>query len=131
MTINTPIAETISNAEARALATTGPTGINVVPISMARVTTDAIWLFDFFMDKTVTNINNQAEVALTAWTGLTGVQVKAQARYVSEGPEFAEAVAWVKEHNPDRVTRGLIILEPTAMFDVSPGGHFSPDDLAL
>jgi predicted pyridoxine 5'-phosphate oxidase superfamily flavin-nucleotide-binding protein len=98
---------------------------------MARVTDDAVWLFDFFMNKTVTNVQVNPEVALSAWTGLTGVQVKATASYVTEGPEFDEAVTWVNEQNPDRVTKGLLILTPTEILDVSPGGAFTPDELAI
>jgi predicted pyridoxine 5'-phosphate oxidase superfamily flavin-nucleotide-binding protein len=131
MAISTTIADAIDNAEARALATNGPHGINVVPISMAKVNTDSIWLFDFFMNKTVNNVQANPEVALSAWTGLTGVQVKATASYVTEGPEFEEAVAWVHEQNPDRVTKGLLILTPTEILDVSPGGAFTPDELAI
>jgi predicted pyridoxine 5'-phosphate oxidase superfamily flavin-nucleotide-binding protein len=131
MSITKAVADTITNAEARALATTGSAGLNVVPISMARVTKDTIWLFDFFMDKTVANIKTDNRVSLTAWTGLSGVQVRATARYVSEGSEFEEAVAYVQRENPERVTKGLLILTPSEIYDVSPGGVFSTDDLEV
>ena len=118
------IRDVLSTAAAKAFATYGNTGINVVPVSMIRVNDDTIWLFDFFMDKTVQNLDVKAPVALTAWTDMKGIQIKADAQYVTEGVEFMEAVAWVKEQNPARVVKGLIILTPTKIHDISPGGAF-------
>jgi predicted pyridoxine 5'-phosphate oxidase superfamily flavin-nucleotide-binding protein len=131
MSLSTNVIEFVNGAESRALATNGPAGINVVPISMAKAEEDAIWLFDFFMDKTVSNINADAEVALTTWTGYTGLQIKATATYVTDGADFVQAVAWVKTKNPDRETKGLIILTPSSIYDVSPGGVFASEELRL
>lgn len=131
MSLSTKIAKTLTDATAKALATTGEHGINVVPVSILKVNDDSIWLFDFFMDKTITNITTNTDVALTAWTDMIGVQIKAVATYHTEGAEFDAAVAWVKTQNPDRVTRGLLILKPTAVFDISPGGEYEDDDLML
>ena len=125
------IRDVLSTAAAKAFATYGNTGINVVPVSMIRVNDDTIWLFDFFMDKTVQNLDVKAPVALTAWTDMKGIQIKADAQYVTEGVEFMEAVAWVKEQNPARVVKGLIILTPTKIHDISPGGAFTESDLTI
>lgn len=131
MQFSTTLGEVLTKATAKALATTGPHGINVVPVSMIKVNQDSIWLFDFFMDKTVANLQSNSDVALTAWTDMTGVQLKAAASYYTSGPAFAEAVAWVATQNPARVVKGLIVLTPTEVFDISPGGAYSTDDLAL
>ena len=125
------IRDVLSTAAAKAFATYGNTGINVVPVYMIRVNDDTIWLFDFFMDKTVQNLDVKAPVALTAWTDMKGIQIKADAQYVTEGVEFMEAVAWVKEQNPARVVKGLIILTPTKIHDISPGGAFTESDLTI
>ena len=125
------IRDVLSTAAAKAFATYGNTGINVVPVSMIRVNDDTIWLFDFFMDKTVQNLDVKALVALTAWTDMKGIQVKADAQYITVGDEFTEAVAWVKEQNPARVVKGLIILTPTKIHDISPGGAFLENDLSI
>ena len=125
------IRDVLSTAAAKAFATYGNTGINVVPVSMIRVNDDTIWLFDFFMDKTVQNLDVKAPVALIAWTDMKGIQIKADAQYVTEGVEFMEAVAWVKEQNPARVVKGLIILTPTKIHDISPGGAFLENDLSI
>ena len=130
--MNQTLTSCIENAEAKALATYGPADVNVVPVSMIKVQPDgSIWLFDFFMNKTVENIQANNAVALTCWSGMTGVQVKATTRYLTNGTEFTEAVAWVATQNPDRVVKGLLELTPTEVHDISPGGGFSAADLQL
>jgi len=131
MSLSNKVIETLTTATAKALATTGPDGVNVVPVSMIKVNDDSIWLFDFFMDKTTINVAANSTVALTAWTDMVGVQIKAEAEYVTKGTLFEEATAWVKTQNPERVTRGLLVLTPTAVFDISPGGAFNADELTV
>lgn len=130
-TMHPSLITAIEDATAKALATTGPAGVNVVPVSMVRVVGTKIWLFDFFMEKTVVNIQAEAAVSLAAWAGMQGVQIKAAVTYTTSGPEFDEAVTWVGTQNPDRVVQGLLQLQPTACYDISPGGHFVPEELAL
>jgi predicted pyridoxine 5'-phosphate oxidase superfamily flavin-nucleotide-binding protein len=131
MSLSNTVKETLAKATAKALATDGPHGINVVPISMIKVNNDSIWLFDFFMNKTVLNIATNTSVALVAWTDMAGIQVKAEASYITQGAEFESAVNWVLTQNPNRVTKGLLVLKPTAVFDVSPGGMYAAEDLTI
>lgn len=125
------VRDILTTATAKALATNGSADINVIPVSMIKVNDDTIWLFDFFMDKTAQNLRTNTQVALTAWTDMKGVQVKADAQYITDGDEFTEAVAWVKEQNPARTVKGLIILTPTKIHDISPGGAFTESDLTI
>jgi predicted pyridoxine 5'-phosphate oxidase superfamily flavin-nucleotide-binding protein len=125
------ISDALSTATAKAFATYGNCGVNVVPVSMIRVNDNTIWLFDFFMDKTAQNLQTDNRIAFTAWTDMKGVQIKADAQYVTEGDKFTEAVAWVKAQNPARTVRGLIILTPTKIHDISPGGAFAENDLLI
>jgi predicted pyridoxine 5'-phosphate oxidase superfamily flavin-nucleotide-binding protein len=81
--------------------------------------------------KSAKNIEASPQVALTAWTGMKGVQIKGTAEYLTYGPDFEEAVSFAASENPSRVVKGLIILSPTKIFDISPGGAFSATDLAL
>lgn len=73
------------------------------------------------MGKTVTNLVANPAVALTAWSGLSGVQIKATAVYVTEGETFTSEVAVMEERFPERTLRGLVVLTPTALYDVSAG----------
>lgn len=113
----------IEDAEGRALATTGPHGVNCVPVSVVKVLDDTIHLFDFFMGKTVENLKTEPEVALSCWKGLCGVQVKATASYVTEGEVFEAAKIEMKSCHPDRVLSGVIVLEPSAFYDISAGAE--------
>ena len=113
--------DTIEKASGRALATTGPNGINVAALSMARVKDSEVWLFNFFMRKTVENIEAEPEVALSCWTGLEGIQMKGEVEYVTEGDRFKEAVEWVAGENPDRVVKGLLVFTPSEIYDLSAG----------
>ncbi|MCA9363070.1 pyridoxamine 5'-phosphate oxidase family protein [Candidatus Kaiserbacteria bacterium] len=131
MKISPKISDIVRTAKAKALATVGDDGVNVVPVSTIKVNDSSIWLFDFFMKKTTENIKENKSVGLACWTDLTGVQIKAEVEYVNEGELFTEATAWVKNECPDRVVKGLLILTPTQICDISPGGVFCSEDLEL
>lgn len=121
----------LETASAKAFATTGPEGINVVPVSMIRVLESDIWLFDFFMDKTVRNSSASPTCALTAWTDMQGIQLKGDVTYLTDGALYDEAVVWVRSQNPERIVKGLLIIKPTAVFDISPGGAYSAQQLGV
>lgn len=113
------IIDQIINAEARALATTGPHEVNVVPVSVVAVQNEKIYLYNFFMKKTVENLQTEPLVALTCWSGLAGIQVKARAHYLTSGDVFTEAKTEMLVRFPDRTLSGVIELTPTVIFDVS------------
>ena len=106
---------------ARALATCGSAGLNVVPVSVVTKEDNSLILYDFFMGKTVVNINATGEVALTAWDGLVGIQIKGQACYESSGDSYNKAVTVMRGRFPERTLRGIIRISPEAVFLVSPG----------
>jgi predicted pyridoxine 5'-phosphate oxidase superfamily flavin-nucleotide-binding protein len=106
-------------AEAKSLATYGSAGVNVIAVYSIDVTDEAIILYNFFMGKTIENIIAAPEVALAAWSGFVGVQVKGVATYVTEGERFDEAVVVMKEKFPERTLRGLVVLTPRTVYDIS------------
>lgn len=113
------IIDQIINADARALATTGPHGVNVVPVSVVAIHDGHIHLYNFFMGKTVENLIAEPTVALTCWKGLAGIQVKAVATYLEEGEVFDAAQEEMLTRFPDRTLGGVIVLTSTAVYDVS------------
>ena len=129
--MHTRVKDTILNAEAKALATYGPAGINVVPVSMIRIKDTTIDLFDFFMNKTMQNLDQTSSVALVCWSNLEGVQVKGVVTQIKNGPDFDEAKQWVQTQNPDRVLQTVLRVAPQELFDISPGGAFTHDELTL
>lgn len=120
--ITIQIIESINSATAKALATQGPAGLNVVPVSVIKIVNDQIWLFDFFMNKTAENLKNDAsEIALTCWNGMSGIQIKATAIYLATGDQYDAAKRQMLVEFPDRTLKGLIILTPSKYYDISPG----------
>lgn len=111
----------VMEAEARVLATHGPCGINAIPVSVVTIDDNHVYLYNFFMDKTVRNIQDEQTVAFTAWKGFAGVQMKATASYVTTGDLFATAVETMKKRFPNRVLSGVIVLTPTSFYDCSAG----------
>lgn len=112
----------LQTAEGKALGTYSPeTGINVVPVSSLRLEGDEIILVNYFFSKTLENISSHPEVSLAAWKGLKGCQIKAKARYETEGEMFDTVVDWIAETIPGRVVKGILVLTPVKCYDVSAG----------
>jgi uncharacterized pyridoxamine 5'-phosphate oxidase family protein len=61
------IEEFILSAEAKALATYSNDNLNVVPVSSIKIMEGKIWLINYFMDKTLSNILENKSVALVCW----------------------------------------------------------------
>lgn len=120
MKLTQEIKEVILNAESKALATMNLSLINVVPVSTMKIINKKIILVDYFMGKTVENIKANSHVALTCWTGFTGYQIKADAEYKTRGDVFDRIKTWVAEILPDRMVKGILLLEPNAVFNISP-----------
>lgn len=110
----------ILSADSKALATYSNNSLNVVPVSSLRVKDGNIWLINYFMDKTLSNILANKNVSLVCWRKMTGYQIKGEADYFTEGKDFDEAVSWIKEMLPDRTVKGLIVIKPKEIFDISP-----------
>jgi len=119
MDLSQEITQILLNAEAKALATVYNNAINVVPVSSVKVVDNKIWLIDYFFDKTLYNIQQNPKVALTFWIGLRGYQIKAKTNYLTQGVEFDTAKKWISSIHPNRTVKGLLILETTAIFDIS------------
>lgn len=112
--------DTLLSADSKALATTGPHGLNVVPVSTIRIVDGKIWLINYFFKKTLENILTDPSVSLVGWKGFDGFQVRASVVYVDKGAQFEEARKWVAQSLPDRVVKGLLILTPEFAYDISP-----------
>lgn len=113
------IIDIVLNADGKALATYYKDCVNVIPVSSIKIVEDKIWLINYFLDKTLQNIINNPRASLVCWKGLEGYQIKTRVTYVTGGDAFAEAKQWIAKILPERVVKGLLILEPTEVFDVS------------
>ncbi len=112
--------EFILSAEAKALATYANGSLNVIPVSSIKIVDGKIWLINYFMHKTLVNILKDGNVALVCWRKMMGYQIKGKVSYVIGGQDFDKATEWIKSILPERVVKGLIILTPEEIHDVSP-----------
>ncbi len=110
----------ILSADSKALATFSDLGINVVPVSTIKIIDGEIWLVNCFMDKTISNIEKNPIASLVCWRKMMGYQIKGPISYETEGNNFDLAVDWIKSILPERVVKGLIILRPEEIYDISP-----------
>lgn len=111
-------------AEGKALATySTETGVHVVPVSSIRVEEDNIILVNYFFGATLRNINYDPHVALSAWIGLKGYQIKGTVVEEKEGERYDGIVKWIDETIPGRVVKSILVLTPTRVFDVSAGAN--------
>lgn len=111
--------EVILNATGKALATSSDGEVHVVPVSSVRVVDGKIQLVNYFFGKTLSNLLDNPKVSLAVWKGLVGYQIKASAKHETEGEVFEEIKAWIKETIPDRIVKGVLILTPEKIYDVS------------
>lgn len=120
MQLSAKCIEVLLTAEAKALATKGSDGaINVVPVSTLKLVGEEVVLVNYFFGQTLENLQCNPEVALAFWKGLEGYQLKAVARHETTGALFDEVVIWIKEILPDRVVKGIVVLTPQSVRDVS------------
>lgn len=114
------IEQFILSADSKALATYADGSLNAVPVSSIKIVGGKIWLINYFMDKTLENILKNENVALVCWRKMMGYQIKGTVSYVTDGEDFESAVEWIKSILPERIVKGLIILNPKEIYDVSP-----------
>lgn len=119
MKLSKNVTEMILNSESKALATSNPEGVNVAPVSTVKVINNQIILVNYFMRKTLENIQRNSHVALACWKGLEGYQIKGTAEHLNSGELFDSISVWVKEILPERTVRGILVLTPEEIFDVS------------
>ena len=120
MEFSQKVIDALLTADSKALATTGPHGLNVVPVSTIRIVDGKIWLINYFFKKTFENILANPVASLVGWKAFVGFQVRASVEYVDTGERFEEAKHWVAQRLPDRTVKGLLILTPESVYDISP-----------
>jgi predicted pyridoxine 5'-phosphate oxidase superfamily flavin-nucleotide-binding protein len=122
MILDTIVEKALLEAEGKALATySDDYGVSVVPVSSVRIIAGKVVLVNYFLGQTLLNIETNKEVALTFWSGLKGYRIKATAVHETTGPVFAEVVDWIRETIPGRVVKGVLILQPSAVYDIGAG----------
>lgn len=121
VTLTEEILGVLLNAQtSKALATYGPQGINVIPVSTVRVVDNTIFLFDYFFNKTKDNLlHGDSSVMVTFWLGLKAYQIVSEAEYITQGNVFDDMVVWDSKIHPDRIVKGIVAITPIQICDIS------------
>ena len=125
--MNQRIREIFENQQIVVLATATKKGIpNVVPIAAKKIIDDeTILISDQFLNKTLTNMKDNPQVALTCWDKNEGYQIKGMATIETSGPLYQDTARWIEELgrklNIPMKSKGAVVVKITEIYDVSPG----------
>jgi hypothetical protein len=125
--MNPRIKEIFEKQETIVLATATKDGVpNVVPVNAKKIIDDeTILISDQFFNKTLKNLKENPQVAITIWDKLEGYQLKGSVTIETSGKRFEETAKWIdemaKKLNPPIKSKGAVILKLTEIYNVSPG----------
>lgn len=121
--LDADVKKVLQNAPMWVLATADPNGVpNAVPINFVQVLNDSqIMLTNIAMNKTIANIKNNPNVAVTVWHEHEGYQIKGKAIIEESGANFEGAVAQVKKEKPFLDPKGVVIINIEEIYVTTPG----------
>jgi hypothetical protein len=122
VTLTPEIKESLQAAKIAFLATASKAGIpNVVPIAAFKVRDEGTLLIsDQYFNKTLSNMKENKEVALSWWAEKGGFQVKGTVTVHTNDEIFRENVAWMKESWPKFSPKSAVLVKITGVYIVKP-----------
>lgn len=117
------IIESLRGTKIAFLATSSEKGIpNVVPIAAFTVRDDGTMLIsDQYFNKTLQNMKENPEIALSWWGEKGGFQIKGTVTIHTNDEIFRENVAWMKESWSSFVPKSAVLVKITGVYIVKPG----------
>ena len=121
------IREVLEKQQVVVLATATESGIpNAVPVGAKKIIDDeTILISDQHLNKTLTNMKENPQAAITFWEGLEGYQIKGTVTIETSGKIFEETAQWIEEMGKlikrPLKSKGAVILKITDIYGVSPG----------
>lgn len=121
------IREMFEKQETVVLATASKEGIpNVVPVNAKKIIDDeTILISDQFFNKTLKNMKDNPQIAITIWDKLEGYQLKGTVNIETSGQRFEETAKWIegigKSLNLPLKSKGAVVVKLTEIYNVSPG----------
>ncbi|MDO4555093.1 MAG: pyridoxamine 5'-phosphate oxidase family protein [Lachnospiraceae bacterium] len=105
------------------LATCADNEPNVVPVGLKEITEDGkLVVGDVFLETTLKNIQSNSKVAIAAYDGKEGYQVKGTAEYVTEGPVLDAMKVKAEELFKGALSaKGALIITPEKVIVTTPG----------
>jgi uncharacterized protein len=128
--LNNQVKAAIKQADLYPLATASNIGHpNVIPVKFVLIENDdELWLVDNFMDKTLTNLEQNPAVALNVLIPEQNIsyQIKGKTQIETSGDKYQKMRDIVLKIKPDAPAKGLIVMHVSEVFDCWPGatiGH--------
>jgi predicted pyridoxine 5'-phosphate oxidase superfamily flavin-nucleotide-binding protein len=123
VTLTQEIKESLRGTKTYFLATSSKKGIpNVVPIAAVKLLDDGTMLIsDQFFNKTLENMKENPEIALSWWGDKGGFQIKGTVTIHTNDEIFRQNVAWMKEDWPKFVPKSAVKVKITGVYIVKPG----------
>ena len=95
---------------------------NVVPIGAFKLMDDETLLIsDQYFNKTLANLIENNEIALSWWGEKGGFQVKGKATLHTNDDVFLKDVAWMKEFRPNLTPKSAVVLKISEVYSIKPG----------
>jgi predicted pyridoxine 5'-phosphate oxidase superfamily flavin-nucleotide-binding protein len=116
------IKESLQAAKLAFLATASKSGIpNVVPIAAFKVRNEETLLIsDQYFNKTLANLKENPEIALSWWAEKGGFQIKGTVTLHTNDEVFRENLAWMKESWPKFSPKSAVLVKITGVYIVKP-----------
>ena len=109
------------------LGTADSNGVpNVVPVGAVRILDDeTILISDQFFKKTLANLRENPNVAISFWEMAEGYQIKGEAKIHTEGKIYEETAEWIRKLS-EKIGRplkskGAVVVKIKEIYSVSPG----------
>lgn len=122
MKITQEVKEFFKQVPVMAISTVDKNGVpNVAAIASKKVIDDnTILTIDTFHNKTIENIKQNKNVALAMWKDSEGYQIKGKATLYTEGEIFEKGKKWILELKPQKIVKGVMVIEVTDVFYLTP-----------
>jgi predicted pyridoxine 5'-phosphate oxidase superfamily flavin-nucleotide-binding protein len=117
------IKDTIAMGTVYFFATSSNAGIpNVVPIKALKVMDDeTILVSDQYFGKTLKNLEENPNVAISYWGDKGGYQIKGKAAVHRGDKVFEEDVEWVHSFSPNLKPKSAVVIKVTDVYMVKGG----------
>jgi predicted pyridoxine 5'-phosphate oxidase superfamily flavin-nucleotide-binding protein len=95
---------------------------NVVPIGAFKLLDDETLLIsDQFFNKTLQNMKENPEAAISWWGEKGGFQFKGSVTLHTDDEIFRQDVAWMKELRPNLTPKSAVIMKISAVYQIKAG----------
>ena len=121
--LSSEVKESLEGTKIVFFATASKKGIpNTVPVGAFKLLDDATLLIsDQFFNKTLANMQENPNAAVTWWGDKGGFQVKGTVTIHTDDKVFEDDVAWMKELRPQLKPKSAVVLKVMDVFSIKPG----------